>query len=153
MGKKLCKFNFDHWVDVEPTDLEKGDIFCLGDVTAVFESLGRDGQDRIVLHSEPLDRGPITLCLGERGSDWEFIAMAMDHVGSSCESFPDGTAIIAEFEDGNTYVYSPRLPVRELNQFCERHLKKYFDFYEVNSDGIDDGKRFPIDKFWLEDSA
>jgi|GEM_PF-1815530 len=149
MKKQLRKFDFDSWVVVEPHDLKEGDIFAYGDTTALFKGLDLAGANSATqIIAESIQDDPIRIQLGEKGSDWEFIVMAMDFAGSSCHEFGDGSAIISDFADGKTAVYSPRLPLKELNKFCKENLSVYETFYNNHFISIDDGKSIPMERFW-----
>lgn len=146
MPKSLKRFDYDNWTEVSSNELKAGDIFSYGNTTAVFNGTTQDEAGRLIINADPLDQGPIHLCLG--GPGWDYIARAMDSVGSGCESFNDGTAIITEFEKGNVFVYSPRLPESELNEFCRVNISHYEAFYDSNAEAIDDGRRIEMQRFW-----
>lgn len=63
--------------------------------------------------------------------------------------FPDGTLQFAENETYPDVVYSPRLSIDELEEFCKSNLKRYEAYFDEHFDAIDAGDELqPITRFW-----
>lgn len=138
-------FRYDAWINVNVLDLENGDIFSHKGSTYITTGEPRilDGKPHVP--AELYDSGPIILAIG-KGRD--FIYMAMDYVNSPAHNFGDGTMQICKFEDGNTNVYSPRLPITELNEFCKENINQYESFFHKNERHIESGESIEMPKFW-----
>lgn len=138
-------FAHDEWKDKDVFELQCGDIFVhSGQTLVVTESAYmKDGKPHIP--ASLYDSGPIIIDLSK---EKEAITMVMDFVGSSAHSFEDGTMQICSFEDGLTNVYSPRLPTLELNEFCQKHIDHYQQFFDEHFDKIENGASITMDRFW-----
>ena len=63
--------------------------------------------------------------------------------------FPDGTLQFAENETYPDVVYSPRLSVDQLEEFCKSNMKRYEDYFDEHFEAIDAGDKLqPITRFW-----
>lgn len=138
-------FRYDAWESVNVLDLESGDIFSHKGSTYITtgEPHILDGKPHIP--AELYDCGPIVLAIG-KGRD--YIHMAMDYVNSPAHDFGDGTMQICEFYGGNTNVYSPRLPIAELNEFCKENISHYEAFFSKYERELESGDVIEIAKFW-----
>ncbi|MGF1894018.1 hypothetical protein L4D18_21595 [Vibrio campbellii] len=143
--KTVKCFKHDSWLDINATDLANGDIFTLQGQTYVATGKPYVSDGALNIPSEVYDSGPIVISL-EKGQD--YIHMAMDYVSSSAQDFGDGTMQICEFEDGNTNVYSPRLPIAELNDFCKKNIAQYKAFFAKHEQQLDAGDVIAMPKFW-----
>ncbi|EGR3042381.1 hypothetical protein ACOJUY_004314 [Vibrio alginolyticus] len=138
-------FKSDSWEEVDVFSLEKGDIYKLrGDTFVVSgKPIMEDGQP--VIPSSIYESGAIEINFSKGR---EFIYMVMDYVDSPATDFKDGTMQICSLDGTGTNVYSPRLPVSELNAFCKQHLARYENFFRQNETAITSGKKVAMAKFW-----
>ncbi len=145
MSYSVKCFRYDQWVDVDVSEIVADDIFSFrGQTYVATGKVVMDGNTPQI-PSKRLESDTIVLNFD---SNREFITMAMDYVGSGAQEFEDGTIIICELASTDTCVYSPRLPVNELNAFCREHLKHYQAFYDTHKATIEDGGRVAMEKFW-----
>ncbi|HAS8195741.1 TPA: hypothetical protein I7682_17825 [Vibrio vulnificus] len=144
MQTVMC-FKHDSWVDTNVFEIEDGNIFTLEEQTylATAKPYALDG--KIYIPAKVYDTGPIVLNFDKGLS---YIHMVMDYVCSPAHDFGDGTMQICEFEDGNTNVYSPRLPVAELNEFCKVHIDHYEEFFIKHERLLESGVAIEMPKFW-----
>lgn len=140
----MC-FKHDSWVNTNVFEMESGDIFTHQEQTyvATAKPYVLDGKPHVP--AEVYDCGPIVLNF-DKGLD--YIHMAMDYVCSPAHDFGDGTMQICELKDGNTNVYSPRLPVAELNEFCKTHIDHYEAFFNKHESQLESGVAIEMPKFW-----
>lgn len=78
---------------------------------------------------------------------------AVEHLlgGLGRSVYPDGTQQFCD-DDVPEKVYSPRLPVGELNEFCAKHLERYEAFNDEHCELIEDGEEVPeIEPFWEDE--
>jgi hypothetical protein len=87
--------------------------------------------------------------------DFEFlrtvpnIHRVMDCVGAPLYAFEDGTSAL--FDDENPEViYSPRMKVKLLEEFCKANLSRYQAFYDAHAAAIEDGQQVPMTPWWNE---
>lgn len=143
---KMVKcFRHDSWVNIDVFEMESGDIFAHQGQTYVTTAKAYISGGKTHVPAVVYDCGPIVLALG-KGRD--YIHMAMDYVCSPAHEFGDGTMQICEFEGGNTNVYSPRLPVSELNEFCKAHIDNYEAFFNKHERQLESGVAIEMPKFW-----
>ncbi|MDC5870229.1 hypothetical protein OPW39_15585 [Vibrio europaeus] len=144
MQTVMC-FKHDSWVATDVFKMESGDIFAHKNQTYVVTAKPYvlDGKPNVP--AELYDSDPIVINF-DKGQD--YIHMAMDYVCSPAHNFGDGTMQICEFADGNTNVYSPRLPVAELNEFCKAHIDHYEAFFNKHERQLESGVAIEIPKFW-----
>ncbi|MCG9576068.1 hypothetical protein L1D14_07425 [Vibrio tubiashii] len=138
-------FRDDVWEEVDAFELQPGDVFVQSDSTYIAKGPAYKENKQVVIPAEAMPEGPIEINLG---GELEFVTMAMDMVCSGAHRFSDGTMIISELIGGNTNVYSPRLPVSELNEFCKQNIDTYTDFYEKHQDRLENGDRIEMKHFW-----
>ena len=62
--------------------------------------------------------------------------------------FPDGDNQITSRTDDNIFIFSPKLPPDQLEDFCKKNLQVYEKMSEQFSDLINDCQDFQIEKFW-----
>lgn len=140
-------FKRDHWCDIDVFEMKEGDIFAQGGQTYVTTGKAFiDENGKTNVPADLYDSGPIRIAVGIKGQD--FIHMAMDFVGSPAHDFGDGTMQICDLEDGNTNIYSPRLPIAKLNAFCKEHIDKYEEFFEKHEHDLDRGISIKMARFW-----
>jgi hypothetical protein len=125
--------------------MESGDIFAHQGQTYVTTAKPYllDGKPNVP--AALYDSGPIVINF-DRSRD--YITMAMDYVCSPAHEFGDGTMQICDFEGGNAHVYSPRLPIPELNEFCKAHIDIYVAFFDKYERQLDSGVVIEMPKFW-----
>lgn len=138
-------FKREQWEDTDVMDLESGDIFVHGERTYVLKEKPFLDNGKTNVPAELYDSGAIVLNFSR---DRDYIHMAMDYVCSGAHEFEDGTMIICEFGDGNTNVYSPRLPVAKLNDFCKQNIEQYKSFFNKFERELESGERIEMPKFW-----
>ncbi|ELH0870594.1 hypothetical protein Q9888_002712 [Vibrio cholerae] len=145
MMKTVKCFKRDEWVDTNVFDMDSGDIFAHQGQTYVATAKPYMSDGKPNIPAELYDSGPIILNF-DRSRD--YISMAMDYVCSPAHEFGDGTMQICDFEGGNTNVYSPRLPIAELNDFCKAHMEHYEAFFDKYEKRLDSGDVIEMPKFW-----
>ncbi|MGR2997587.1 hypothetical protein ABMY12_20830 [Vibrio vulnificus] len=138
-------FKYDKWVDTNVFEIEGGDIFAHQGQTFLAKAKPyiQDGETHVP--AEVYDCGAIILNFDK---ELNYIHMAMDYVCSPVHDFGDGTMQICEFEGGNTNIYSPRLPVSELNKFCKVHIDRYEEFFQKHELQLESGAVVEMPKFW-----
>ncbi|MBY7854278.1 hypothetical protein KW429_11280 [Vibrio fluvialis] len=139
------RFEYDHWVDVDISQIASGDIFVLHDVAYMATAQPSMSDAKLVCGADIYKGGGHTLNFG-KGRD--YLCMVMDYVSSPAHDFGDGTVLICDIGRGSTNVYSPRLPLEQLNEFCKTHLDRYETFYRHNRRRIQAGEQPHFDKFW-----
>ncbi len=151
MKNKVKCFKGDEWKIVDATSLVADDLIFLSGKTYVVtdKPYKKDGKTHIP--ATPYEEGEITLALGDLGdSEFDYLYMAMDYAMSSLVDFKDGTFMICDLGE-STFVYSPRLPKAELNEFCKKHIDKYKAFYDEHGhdeDCLQYIKKVEIERFW-----
>lgn len=138
-------FKYDSWEEVNILDLKKGDTFVYKGETYISTDKPFFSDEVLNVPAEIYDSGAIFLAL-EKGRD--FIHMAMDYTSSSAHNFGDGTMQICEFGGGKTNIYSPRLPIVQLNDFCKENIKHYESFFSKYEHQLDRGDAIEMAKFW-----
>lgn len=140
-------FRKDEWLEVDVDELKVDDLFALNKQLYVMTDsvYYKDGKPNVP--AKLYESSGIVIDFSE---DMNFVHMAMDCVFSDAHDFGDGTMIISNFDGENTNVYSPRLPRKELNEFCEIHQEKYLAFLKENEGELEKGLFIQIEKFWLE---
>ncbi|MCA2016965.1 hypothetical protein LDJ79_12640 [Vibrio tritonius] len=147
MSPQMVKcFKEDCWIEKEVTALVKGDIFVSKSTTYIARSATRILYGRPQIQAVVFDSGPNFLTFGEANMD--YICMAMDYTCSPAHLFDDGTMMLCDFSDGNTNTYSPRLPRKQLNEFCKNHMDEYEAFFDQNEDALESGAIISLPKFW-----
>ncbi|EGR2217256.1 hypothetical protein NI385_27835 (plasmid) [Vibrio parahaemolyticus] len=148
MNNQVKCFKNDKWEIVDATTLVADDMIFLRDRTYIVTDKPYEFEGKTHIPAKIYEPGVITIALGEKGVD--YLHMAMDYTMSSLTDFKDGTFMICDLFD-NAFVYSPRLPKDELNEFCKKHIDKYEAFFRKN--GYDKYpnskiKQVEIEKFW-----
>ncbi|MBF4374509.1 hypothetical protein [Vibrio anguillarum] len=145
MKKLVACLKHDSWIDTDVFELDSGDVFLLNGKSYVAKEKAyiEDGKPNIPARLYGSDEIVINL-----SKEREFIMMAMDYVYSSASEFGDGTMMICGLSDGNSNIYSPRLPVVELNAFCQKHIEQYRSFFNENEKALESGRFVAITKFW-----
>lgn len=144
----INSFQYDRWIDKPISDLEVGDIISDGGNVATVAALPYEEDGKTRIPGAPYDSGPIKFFLGEYAAGKENIIEVMDLVNSDLAEFDDGTALITDFEAGNSLVYSPRLPIAELEAFCAKHIERYQAFYKANMASLDECETIPMTPWW-----
>jgi hypothetical protein len=146
--KTINTFHYDHWAPKPVTELEVGDLISHGGKVATVAARPYTEGGKTHIPGEPYDSGPIKLLVGEFADGMEHIMMAMEFVGSELAEFDDGTALITDLEAGHSLVYSPRLPLAELEAFCAEHIERYRAFYDANEVAIESHQTVAIEPWW-----
>lgn len=144
----VSTFQHDHWAPKPISELEVGDLISHGGNVATVAARPFEEDGKIRIPGAPYDPGPIKLLVGEFAKGKEHILMALDLVGSELAEFDDGTALITDLEAGKNLVYSPRLPVAELEAFCAEHVERYQEFYNAHEVAIESGQAVPMEPWW-----
>lgn len=140
-------FKHDQWVEASFENVSQGDYISDGnDTFLVCDMPFKNENGKLEIPCVMPDPEPIVIQLGNNGD--QYITMAMDLAGTSLRDFGDDTMMLCEFEDGNTQVYSPRLPKLELEQFCKANIEKYQAFFDQYGERFDELGLIPMDKFW-----
>ena len=141
---------YDQFTPTPVEQLEPGMLVMTDHGLQQIEKLnGSRAEDVMLVDAYPPDKA-IVIMLG-RGEE-QHLAMAMDFCGADLHEFFDGTAMIANFEEGACNIYSPRLPKSELIGFTREHIGFYESFYERNESLIDEGHRVHMIPFWQRQS-
>lgn len=146
--KTVSTFQHDRWAPKPIAELAVGDLISHGGKVATVTALPYEKDGMTHIPGEPYDSGPIKLLVGEFADGNQHVMMAMDLVGSDMAEFSDGTALITDLEAGNNMVYSPRLPLAELEAFCAEHIARYQAFYDANEDAIENGQAVQMEPWW-----
>lgn len=148
--KVINTFHHNHWAPKPVDELVVGDLISHGGTVATVTASPYEEAGMTRIPGKPYDPGPIKLMLGEFANDKEHIVMAMDLVGSALAEFDDGTALITDLENGQSFIYSPRLPMAELEAFCAEHIERYQAFFDANVDAMDRCQPIPMQPWWQE---
>ena len=62
--------------------------------------------------------------------------------------FPDGTEQFQEKDGSTLHVFSPRLPLAELERFCEANLGHYQAHHDAHADALNNFQIVPMPHFW-----
>jgi len=63
--------------------------------------------------------------------------------------FPDGTEQFADNDSYPDVVYSPRLPLEDLEKFCKKNIKSYEEYFDKYHEKLlEDMPVPPIKRFW-----
>ena len=144
---EVKKFIFDKWVQVEESELVAGDIVIINNKTLVVQGPLFYEEGKAKLPAEAYPSEPPRLLFGAK--DKEYICMAMDYCGSSAQEFDDDTMMIIDIDDGRSLIFSPRLSVAYLNNFCKDNMEKYIEHFDKNINELERGWVVPIKHFWL----
>ena len=143
----------DKWEIVPVSQLKGGELVRQAD--QLYDVKGpvymKDGVP--TLPADIHNPGPIKLAIGEHIEGIEHIVMAMDLLGADLREFPDNTGLLAIFELGDGYIYSPRLPMEELEAFCRRHIERYQAFFDEHIEDFDKGNNVPMVPWWNQDGT
>ncbi|BCL74143.1 hypothetical protein TUMSATVNIG1_61270 (plasmid) [Vibrio nigripulchritudo] len=138
-------FKYDSWERIDVFSLENGDVFVERGKSYVCTGKPKMENNKPVVPAKLYDTGGIVINLSK---EREFITFAMDCVGSPAHEFSDGTMQLCDFSGQSTFVYSPRLPIHELNTFCREHKETYEEFYNRHEAKLYNGIQVGMDKFW-----
>ncbi|ELP6119471.1 TPA: hypothetical protein I7730_00255 [Vibrio vulnificus] len=143
------RFDGDNWSPIEATSLRESDIFIANGNTYIAKGPASVDTEsgKLTISADPYSEGPIIIDLGGN-PETEYIMMVSDFVGSGVTNFNDGTMMICDMNCKHGYVYSPRLAIKDLNEFCKKHKETYSKFYDKHRDEIDDGKAIHLESFW-----
>lgn len=94
----------------------------------------------LISSSSGTEENPITVAYG--WDDYEHIFMVMDLLYADLFTLSDGNSVIGTVKsksDGEklTYLYTPLLPVNELEQYCKRNCTAYCDLADNNKDELE----------------
>lgn len=146
--KTISTFQYDRWVQKPVAELGVGDLISHGGKVATVAALPYEEGGKTHIPGEPYDPGPIKLLVGEFADSIQHIMMAMDLVGSELAEFDDGTALITDLEAGHNLVFSPRLPLADLDAFCAEHIERYQAFYDANENAIESRQAVQMKPWW-----
>ena len=138
-------FKRDSWLEIDALSLVDGDTFVHKDETYICTGSPYFSDGLLHVPSEIYDSGAILLASGE-GRD--YIYMAMDYTSSPAHDFGDGTMQICQLGDGKTHIYSPRLPITELNEFCKENINHYETFFSKYKSQLYQGDSIEMTRFW-----
>lgn len=146
----IFRFDHDHWSLALVHDLETGDVvYHQGQLIEVIDNpYEKEGWYHVPVRiPEPK---PIILAFGQPWEGKRYIGMSMDYVRAGLTKFEDGTALICELQDGPGAIYSPRLPILDLEEFCKSNIDKYEAFFESNEERLEKGVIVPMEQWWKE---
>ncbi|WP_147305213.1 hypothetical protein [Alkalilimnicola ehrlichii] len=143
--RTISTFQYDCWAPKPVAALAVGDLISHGGKVATVTAVPYEEAGVTHIPATVYEPGPIKVMLGD---DRKHITMAMDLVASGLAEFDDGTALITDLEAGHNLVYSPRLPVAELEAFCAEYIECYQAFYDTNAEAIDNGRAIPMTPWW-----
>lgn len=134
----------DRWEAIEVRSLKPNDIFLHANGARVVTAkpIILNGQLRVPA------KDYVSCAICSLNTDRESINHAMKCCGSGLVDFGDGTLMITALPKGEAKIYSPRLSVKRLDEFCKTHSKKYIDFYSRNRVLIDSGHLVAMERFW-----
>ncbi|ENP0808135.1 hypothetical protein ACOQ0N_004202 [Vibrio parahaemolyticus] len=139
-------FRHDKWEEVDIFSMKINEVFSYcGDTYLLIAKPYLSSDNKPTLPAELYEPGPIIINFDERRN---YINMVMDYVHSDATEFEDGTMIIAELCNGESNIYSPRLPIEALNNFCRKNIDTYAAFYKENEKALESGQSVQIEKFW-----
>lgn len=141
---------YDQFEPIPLERLEPGMLVMTDCGLQQIDHINGNRTDDVVLVDAYPKGNTITIMIGE-GED-QHLVMAMDFCGADLHEFFDGTAMIANFEEGACNIYSPRMPRAELIAFVRLHMGFYESFYERNCTLIDEGHRVYMIPFWQRES-
>lgn len=143
--KTVKCFKHDTWQETDVYALEVDDIFSHQGKTYIVKGKPYLLEGKPNIPAELYESGTIILNFDKNR---EYIHMVMDYVFSPAVEFDDGSMIIADLSDGSTNVYSPRLPISKLNEFCKQNLEHYENFFHKHERKLESGESIQMPKFW-----
>lgn len=143
---QIHRFEYDHWELVDVADLQVGDLISHNGMRGTVKAPPSQVDGQWHVNASPMpDDGPIRVDLG--ASDTPLLQV-MDLLIVSRQAFEDGTSLLLDDSVSPPLIYSPRLPLPELEQFCATHLDKYQAFADEHRVRIDEGYPVPLTPWW-----
>lgn len=86
------------------------------------------------------EESPIEIVSG--GNDDEYICRVMDLLYANLFTLSNGNSVIGTVKNKNdgekfTYLYTPLLPVKELEKYCKKNYAAYCVLVESNKDELE----------------
>lgn len=142
-------FRRDRWDPLTYSEasqqLEAGDLINLDGHLAWVTGKPKEGS-ALNIPVKTYEPEPSSLAVGGEWQDRDYLVMAMDMVGAGLECFDDGTGMITNPE--KCLIYSPRLLIGELNEFCQTHIDRYQAFFEQHASQLEEGDSIPMTQWW-----
>lgn len=143
-------FVHERWQDIDALALMPGVIFHRDG--RLYELMApayvKGGVTHLPAQALPADDVPIKVMVGEFAKGLDHIGMAMDMTGGDLREYEGGDAQILNLEAGPGHVYSPRLPLAQLEIFCQAHLNGYQAFFDQHEVSLDHGEVIPMEIWW-----
>ena len=150
-NQSVMRFEKDRWTNILMADVKIGDVIYVNNqlIEVLDSPVEENGKLRLDVRLAKSDDEPIVLALGKEWNDRQATVAVMDFTGSGCRDFGDGTYMIAELEEGPGAIYSPRLSIKELEDWCANHLDRFVAFFESNELALDRGDVVRMTPWWL----
>lgn len=147
------RFNKGLWETVEIATCRKGEVVRLAGGTVLLQVLEAELPSYLQPISLDEARNKMLPVASVDYYDKPNIREVSLCVGYHFQVFADGTAFVGAARLGNEAIYTPRLPVWELEEFCSTHIQKYRDYYAEYKSVVDDRYStvvIPIERWWVD---
>lgn len=141
----LC-LRYDQFKEIPLAELQEGDVIHYLGQTLVLLAPVHYQEAVPHLSVEPFDEGAISLMVGDYAKGRDSICRVMDMCMADLHDFPDETSLIGNFQTGS--IFSPRLPIAELEVFCQEHMLRYEAFCDANQEKIDNAEAVTLKPWW-----
>lgn len=146
MTPTLYRFEYDHWELVPVSALQEGDLISHNGMQAIVRAPAVETNGQWVINAGALpDEGPIVLDL--KRADTAMLRV-MDMLMASRQAFDDGTSLLMDDSCHPPSIFSPRLPLAELEAFCLEHQDKYQAFARAHAEELANGDPIRLEPWW-----
>lgn len=147
MTPTLYRFEYDHWELVSVSVLQEGDLISHNGMQAIVRapSVAQANGQWIINAGALPDEGPIVVELQEADTP---LLRVMDMLLASRQVFNDGTSMLLDDGCHPPSIYSPRLPLAELEAFCLEHQDKYEVFARDHAEELSNGEPVRLEPWW-----
>lgn len=144
----IRRFEVDRWHDVHVSQLKVNDeIFTNKDGICIVTGEPYLDDGKTVIPAKKPEPKDIVIDLS-LDAHHPYVAEISDLIYVGHVNYTDGTVQLRDDEISPGCIYSPRMSLNELNDFCLKHKDKYYDFYERNKFQIENGHYPKMVPWW-----
>lgn len=144
----IRRFESDRWRDVHVSQLKINDeIFTKNDGVCIVIDAPYFVEDKAVIPAKKPEPKEIIIDLS-LDAHYPYIAEIADLIYIGLINYSDNTSQLRDDEASPGCIYSPRMSLNELNDFCLKHKEKYYEFYVMNKFQIENGNYPNMVPWW-----